>query len=311
MKMSPSAVVAGSLLILFTIIFVVVLLPYVHTSRTTPSEIFRERTAEEAAGRKLYIANGCVYCHSQSIRAIDWDLGAERIAQAGDYVADYPILLGSQRTGPDLSQGGGEHPDDWHMAHFTNPRYTRPLSIMPAFGFLDNPQMVSLTRYIQSLGMKEADRRMARQLYWKTEAVKAYEAGPDANVIWLNQHIPQGWRDVPNPYPTGAAGLARGHKIYQDFCLGCHGPVGDGMGPAQPWIYPPPFNFTILKNREVSGGILYYQIMNGITGTAMPYFKRDLESEKIWDVGNYVAVYFINDSDANREPKGIDAAYEP
>ena len=31
--------------------------------------------------------------------------------------------------------------------------------------------------------------------------------------------------------------------------------------------------------------------MNGITGTAMPYFKRDLESEKIWDVSNYVAVY--------------------
>ena len=43
----------------------------------------------------------------------------------------------------------------------------------------------------------------------------------------------------------------------------------------------------------------------------MPYFKRELESEKIWDVGNYVAVYFINDSDANTEPRGIDAAYEP
>jgi cytochrome c oxidase cbb3-type subunit 2 len=69
--------------------------------------------------------------------------------------------------------------------------------------------------------------------------------------------------------------------------------------------------FHHLKNREISGGILYYQIMNGITGTAMPYFKRELESEKIWDVGNYVAVYFINDSDANMEPKGIDAANEP
>ncbi len=122
---------------------------------------------------------------------------------------------------------------------------------------------------------------------------------------------PQGWRDIPNPYPTSEAGLARGHKIYQDFCLGCHGPVGDGMGPAQPFLNPPPLNFTILKNREISGGILYYQIMNGITGTAMPYFKRELESEKIWEVGNYVAVNFINDSDANTEPKGIDAAYEP
>jgi len=311
MKMTPLAVVAGSLLILATIVFVVILLPYVHTSQTTPSDIFRQRSEAEASGREIYIANGCVYCHSQSIRTIDWGLGAERIAQAGDYVADHPILLGSQRTGPDLSQGGGEHPDDWHMAHFINPRYTRPNSIMPAFAFLGEENLNNLIRHVQGLGMKDADRRMERQRFWKAESIKAYEAGPDANVQWLNENIPQGWRDLPNPYPTTDAGLARGHKIYQDFCLGCHGPVGDGMGPAQPWIYPPPLNFTILKNREISGGILYYQIMNGITGTAMPYFKRELESEKIWDVGNYVAVYFINDSDANMEPKGIDAAYEP
>jgi mono/diheme cytochrome c family protein len=51
--------------------------------------------------------------------------------------------------------------------------------------------------------------------------------------------------------------------------------------------------------------------MNGITGTAMPYFKRELESEKIWDVGNYIALYFINQTDADTDPKGIDAAYEP
>lgn len=311
MKMTPLAVVVGSLLILAAIVFVVVLLPYVHTNRTMPSEIFRQRSDAEAAGRRIYIANGCVYCHSQSIRTIDWGLGAERIAQAGDYVADYPILLGSQRTGPDLSQDGGEHPDDWHHAHFANPRYTRPLSLMPAFAFLGPARTEQLVRYVQSLGLRDADRRMTRQARWKAEATKAYEAGPDANVQWLNANIPQGWRDVPNPYPTSDAGLARGHKIYQDFCLGCHGPVGDGMGPAQPWLYPPPLNFTILKNREISGGILYYQIMNGITGTAMPYFKRELESEKIWDVGNYVAVYFINDSDANTEPRGIDAAYEP
>ncbi|WP_419657619.1 FixO: cytochrome C oxidase, mono-heme subunit [Desulfosarcina variabilis str. Montpellier] len=311
MKMTPLAVVAGSLLILATIVFVVILLPYVHTSQTAPSDIFRQRSAEEAAGRELYIANGCVYCHSQSIRTIDWGLGAERIAQAGDYVEDYPILLGSQRTGPDLSQDGGEHPDDWHVAHFVNPRFTRPLSIMPPFEFLGDTGMNQLIRYVQSLGMKNADQRMQRQAFWKAESIKAYEAGPDANVKWLSENIPQGWRDVPNPYPTTEAGMARGHKIYQDFCLGCHGPVGDGMGPAQPYIYPPPLNFTILKNREISGGILYYQIMNGITGTAMPYFKRELESEKIWDVGNYVAVNFINDSDANMEPKGIDAAYEP
>lgn len=311
MKMTPVAVIAGSLLIFIAVVMVVVILPYANTSKTLPSDLFRARTLAEAQGRNLYIENGCVYCHTQSIRAIDWGLGAERIAQAGDYVKDYPILLGSQRTGPDLSQQGGEHPDDWHLAHFINPRSTRPLSIMPPFEFLQIDNITLLTRYVQSLGMKQADQRMERQILWKKRAIDVYESGVNENVAWLHEMVPPGWRAIPTPYPASEAGLARGEKIYQDFCLGCHGPVGDGLGPAQPYIYPPPLNFTILKGRGVSGGIIYYQIMNGITGTAMPYFKRELESEKIWDVGNYIAKYFIDEIDANKEPKGIDASYEP
>jgi len=310
LKMTPTVVILGGIFILAVIVFTVVYWPWA-TKVEQPSDIFRFRTTQEDEGRKLYIANGCINCHSQSVRLVDWGLGAERIAQAGDYVSDRPILLGSIRTGPDLSQAGGEHPDDWHIAHFINPRYTRPNSIMPAWEFLGMDNIKTLTRYVQGLGFKMADSRMERQNYWKEKSITAYETGPEENVKWLHDNIPEGWRNVPNPYPTTEAGLARGHKIYQDFCLGCHGPVGDGMGPAQPWIYPPPLNFTILKGRGVSGGILYYQIMNGITGTAMPYFKRDLESQKIWEVGDYVAVYFIGESDANAEPRGIDSSWEP
>ena len=310
MRMTPAVILVGILALLAAITLTVVYWPYA-TRTVNPSEIFRDRTAEEAAGRKIYLQNGCVYCHSQSIRSIDWGHGADRIAQPGDYIADEPIALGSQRTGVDLSQEGGEHPDDWHIAHFINPRYTRPSSIMPPFKWLGMERIKKLTRYVQSLGLKNADRRMARQKFWKAESIKAYEAGPDANARWLSDIVPEGWHIIPNPYPTSDASLQRGHKIYQYFCIGCHGPIGDGMGPAQPWIYPPPLNFTILKGREISGGILYYQLMNGITGSAMPYFKRDLESQKIWEVGDYVAVYFINQSDANTEPRGIDSAWEP
>jgi cbb3-type cytochrome c oxidase subunit II len=309
MKMTPLVIVIGSIVIGAAIVLVSVFLPYA-TRVEAPSEIFRLRSEREEAGRKLYMANGCVYCHSQSIRFNDWGLGAQRIAQAGDYIADKPILLGSQRTGPDLSQQGGEHPDDWHIAHFVNPRFTRSLSIMPKFSFMNMEELQLLTDYVQSLGLQMADARTERQRYWKEQAIAAYEAGPEANVEWLHSQVPRPWRELPNPYPTTEQGLLRGHKIYQDFCLGCHGPIGDGMGPAQPYIYPPPLNFTILKNRGISGGILYFQIMNGITGTAMPYFKRELESEKIWDVGNYVAVYFIDETDAGAEPRGIDASYE-
>jgi cbb3-type cytochrome oxidase cytochrome c subunit len=310
LKMTPKTVVFGALVILTAVILTSVYWPWA-TRVQEPSNIFRQRTPVEAKGRQIYIANGCSYCHSQSIRRLDWGLGAERIAQAGDYVADRPVLLGSERTGPDLSQEGGEHPDDWHVAHFINPRFTRPNSIMPQFEYLGDENIQNLIRYVQGLGFKQADKRMQRQKFWKEKAIEAYEAGVEENVNWLHSTVPEGWRKVPNPYPTTEAGLARGRKIYQDFCISCHGPIGDGMGPAQPYMYPPPLNFTILKDRGISGGILYYQIMNGITGTAMPYFKRELESEKIWDVGNYVAHYFISQSDANTEPKGIDASYEP
>ena len=309
MKMTPFLIIIGSLILFGAVLTVAIILPW-STMSDQPSEIFRPRTAAEEEGRKIYIQNGCTYCHTQFIRHVDWGLGAERIALAGDYIQDQPHLLGSERTGPDLSQEGGEHPDDWHLAHYTNPRFTRPNSLMPSFEFLGISKIKALIAYKQSLGFKDADFRVERQKFWKKRVVEAYESGPDKNVDWLHSIVPEPWRRLPNPYPSTEVSLRRGHRIYQDYCLGCHGPIGDGMGPAQPFLYPPPLNFTILNGRGISGGILYYQIMNGITGTAMPYFKRELESEKIWNVGNYVAVTFIGESDAGMPPRGIPAAYE-
>jgi hypothetical protein len=56
MKMTPANLVVGILLIFAAILFVVVLLPY-FTYVERGSEIYRERSGSEAAGRKLYMAN--------------------------------------------------------------------------------------------------------------------------------------------------------------------------------------------------------------------------------------------------------------
>lgn len=309
MKMTPLLIILGSVIIFASVLSIVIILPWT-TISDRPSDIFRERTALEDKGRELYVKNGCTYCHTQFVRVIDWGIGAERIAQSGDYVREQPHLLGTERTGPDLSQEGGEHPDDWHMAHFINPRFVRPESVMPQWQFLGQENIGALIAYKQSLGGKWADFRTARQKDWKEKAIEAFESGPDKNVDWLHSMVPKPWRELPNPYPTTDVALLRGHKIYQQFCLGCHGPIGDGMGPAEPYLNPPPLNFTILRDRGISGGIIYYQVMNGITGTAMPYFKKELESAKIWDVGDYVAVTFVGQSDAGKPPKAIPASYE-
>jgi cytochrome c oxidase cbb3-type subunit 2 len=64
-----------------------------------------------AHGRSVYAANGCIYCHSQQVRAdyaasdIDRKWGVRRSAPR-DYVFDRPVLLGKERMGPDLANIG-------------------------------------------------------------------------------------------------------------------------------------------------------------------------------------------------------------
>lgn len=314
--MDPKVVGIGTGLLVLFIFFLVVITPqYTNLESGIVSYNHRPRTDMEEEGRDVYISYGCQYCHSQYIRNTDWGQGADRIAEAGDYATDTSPQLGSIRNGPDLSQQGGEHTDDWHVAHFYNARWTRPESFMPPFPYFSERQRDALISYTQSLGGKLADKRVKRQWHWREQAIKAYEKGVDHNIRWLHANVPEPWLKLPNPYPITPATFKRGEVIYQRNCIGCHGPVGDGQGPASAFIYPPPLNFTTLRRHGIeggaTGGMLYYQIMNGITGTAMPYFKRELESEKIWDVSNYVAIQFIGISDANSEPKGIDASFEP
>ena len=313
MKMTPALLIVGALLVFWASSFIIVGIPAL-TMKETPSEIWRPLSAEEEAGHRLYVRNGCSYCHSLFIRTSDWDIGAERIAQSGDYVGQEPAILGSERTGPDLSQEGGEHPDDWHKAHFVNPRFTSPISLMPSWEFLGGREIAQLTAYVQALGGKAADLRQNRQKHWKAPALAAYASGVDRNAEWLHSQVPEVWRRMPNPYPATEAALQRGKRIYQEFCINCHGPIGDGKGPAAREVSPPPLNFTTLRRHLVEnryiGGIFYYQIMNGITGTGMPYFKKHLESEKIWDLANYLGVSFLGYTDATLEPHGIDASYQ-
>ena len=74
-------------------------------------------------------ATAAIYCHSQYLRPQDWTgVGSfrtvGRVAQAGDYFFLQDAHAGHRAHRADLSQEGGVHTDEWHLAHFYNPRYT-------------------------------------------------------------------------------------------------------------------------------------------------------------------------------------------
>ena len=113
-------------------------LPLVLVDENVPTiETVTPYTPLEIAGRDIYIAEGCVGCHSQQVRPFRDEM--ERYGEyskPGEGVYDRPFLWGSKRTGPDLARVGGKYPDLWHVRHMEDPRSTTPNSIMPPYAWL-------------------------------------------------------------------------------------------------------------------------------------------------------------------------------
>lgn len=103
---------------------------------------------EAHAGAEVYRANGCAACHTQMIRPGDRpdDLSADmkrgwgkRRSLAEDYLFDQPVMLGSQRIGPDLANFGRRTDTNDHNGIYLrlyDPRLITPGSIMPSYRYL-------------------------------------------------------------------------------------------------------------------------------------------------------------------------------
>ena len=137
-----SLLVLGAFAIMAGAICLLVLVPQAMLADVQPPPELQPYTERQLAGREVYIANGCVYCHSQQVRDptftndVDRGWGARATVPA-DYVYDRPHLLGTMRTGPDLINVGQRLPDeDWHLIHLYDPRSLVAWSIMPAYPYL-------------------------------------------------------------------------------------------------------------------------------------------------------------------------------
>src|SRR5512144_1922908 len=85
------------------------------------------------AGRDVYQREGCVNCHTQTVRPLPSEVvrykGSRaqeptgRYSLAGEFAYDHPFLWGSKRTGPDLAFEGWVKPSaSWQAAHLDEVR---------------------------------------------------------------------------------------------------------------------------------------------------------------------------------------------
>ena len=146
------------------------------------------RSTRRVKGRNLFASNGCYVCHSGYSRPQDVRYALyflyPKVSQPGDFFGSdqTPNLLGTERTGPDFSQESGWHPDDWQRAHFYDPRYMDPLSLMPSMKSLfSDSQVEQLVTYVETRSGKSGLLRYAGQLYAK-------------HIVLVNQGFPEPYR---------------------------------------------------------------------------------------------------------------------
>ncbi|MEO7264598.1 MAG: cbb3-type cytochrome c oxidase subunit II [Ferruginibacter sp.] len=240
-------------------IFVAVLPALNNQKNNHPLPGSESLTAAQQNGKNVYIANGCVGCHTQQVRNVDMDkTWGSRPSIAADYAGNKRIstwintatLMGTERTGPDLTNIGTRQSSiDWQLLHLYQPRAVVHQSIMPSYSFLfeikkhpakndvvvNVPEKYFDTAQGKIVATKEALDLVAYLLSLKQ--VKLPDGTPDPDFLYKRQQ------------KTGAAntkntGELNGVALYSANCQSCHQENGEGLKGA----FPPLKGSSIVNN---------------------------------------------------------------
>jgi mono/diheme cytochrome c family protein len=279
MKMTFKVIVIGGVIVFFAVVLVAVFVPSLiwNPSQTV---IAHPYTSEQARGRELFYSNGCNYCHTQYVRAEDTAMGP--VSEGGNYVFDNPMVLGSERTGPDLSYVGHKRSETWEVEHLKDPRQFSPLSIMPSFAFLPEEDLRAIAAYLFYLGDQVAQERMILP----PDAYAGMTNPIDFPLVKPNADQPQGWATWE------AAGLQEGKEIYVNYCLTCHGCAGNGLGSYAGTLAVTPANYKQEPFRSMPDDQWFWHVSEGVPGTVMPPWKESLTEEQRWKVIGYIQQVF-------------------
>lgn len=206
-------------------------------------------TADAMAGKNIFISNGCVACHTQQVRNVDMDkVWGTRPGIAADYAgitrADFwrntATLMGTERTGPDLTNIGMRQPGlAWNLLHLFQPRAVVGKSIMPAYPWLFEIRDKVVKGEIEVTVPDDFKKGIKGKIIATTEALQL--------VAYL-----QSLKQTPLPDGTPAmtflykkeektkvgdgntAGLPDGDILYTNNCQSCHQATGEGLKGAFP-----------------------------------------------------------------------------
>jgi cytochrome c oxidase cbb3-type subunit 2 len=206
------------------------------------------RADDLASGREVYIAEGCIHCHSQYIRPNS----VPEVQQWGpvtplqEALAAAPPLFGTRRQGPDLSHVGNRRSPEWNRLHLIAPQEISPGSRMPSYAHLfasGDPRGDALVAYLASLGAESLEQRAVQSAAWR----------PDAR---------------------SAIAPARARQLFLRLCAHCHGETGRGDGTlaARLSLRPPDWTRTPWRHLRpgISTGIMLSRIIKfGLPGLPM------------------------------------------
>lgn len=207
-----------------------------------------------ASGRAVYVAEGCIHCHSQFVRPGGRD---ERLWGPSHPLdrSERPPLVGNRRQGPDLAAVGLRRNPVWNRLHLIDPRALTPASRMPSYAHLfatGERRGDDLVEYLASLGSGLGDARLA--------AVAQAEAAA-----------------APAEPPTEL-----GRRRFRELCAACHGETGHGDGPLSSHFPQPALDLTKPRLNRVPGRDLTglaHLIRWGAPGTAMAGHEALAEGE--------------------------------
>lgn len=309
---------------------------YLVKSNIPTIESVKPYTPLELQGRDVYIAEGCVSCHSQMVRPFRSE--TERYGEyskAGEFVYDHPFLWGSKRTGPDLARAGvisGKmyKPDSWHYNHMLNPQGMNAQSIMPPYPWLftkdiDLETTAKKIRVMQTLGVpypegfdQKANDDLMKQAREITAglAESGIEIEPQKQIIALIAYMQRLGTDImkspenmttsqsetkssglPMPLPSDEAAMEQAAQLYQKHCIVCHGANGEGN----------PIGPNLTDKYWLEGGSpkdIYHIIDVGVPAKGMQAWNTLLTEEQM--VG--LTAYILNMQGTNppnaKEPQG-------